>query len=183
VTGGDSGSKLVMKGSSVRVRASALKDLQNTHFCFLSGDELCARTRPLCDKRLLRALLADGEAEHRVGRPSDWCSRLALRSRPARASTALQRSGPSRRPQATSGRPCNVPAFATATTRRLLSAKSSPRASFRRHGCCSSEATASGERFGTPASGRRAGAVPRNAIRLRRRVERARARRLEQLRA
>jgi hypothetical protein len=54
----------------------------------------------------------------------------------------LQRSGPSRRPQATSGRPCNVPTIATATTRRLLSAKSSSRASCSRHGCCSSRAGA-----------------------------------------
>jgi hypothetical protein len=42
VTGGDNVPKLVMKGSPVRVRASALKDLQNAHFCFL------ARRRIMC---------------------------------------------------------------------------------------------------------------------------------------
>jgi hypothetical protein len=36
MTGGDSGPKLVMKGSPVRVRASALKVLQISHLCSLS---------------------------------------------------------------------------------------------------------------------------------------------------
>jgi hypothetical protein len=81
-----------MKGSSVRVRASALKDLQNAHFCFLSRRRLMCSNAAACDKRPFRALLADGggRTPGRRGRQntaeaalSDWCSRLALRSRPA----------------------------------------------------------------------------------------------------
>jgi hypothetical protein len=114
-----------MKGSPVRVRASASKKTCKTHtsvFCL--GDELCARTRPLCDKRLFRAPLAHGgsrtpaagEAGHRVGRPSDWCSRLVLRSRPAseHGSAAIRSVAASAGDLWTS---LQRSAFATATTR------------------------------------------------------------------
>jgi hypothetical protein len=92
VTGGDSGSKLVMKGSSVRVRASALKDLQNAHCCFLSRRRImCSNAAAFAIRGCFERFWPTGrqntgptvEAEHRVGRPSEWCSRLALRSRPA----------------------------------------------------------------------------------------------------
>jgi hypothetical protein len=77
VTGGDTGPKLVMKGSPVRVRASAFRDLQEFLLRVRSPFELVAGTKRVREPRAVsRARLISSSAE-RVSVPSSSSKRRA----------------------------------------------------------------------------------------------------------